>query len=57
MKEQDYLRTWRIHAEEMASTKRLKLRRQMAAAAGKNRTRLAASALATFLTIPDFNNH
>ena len=31
-------RTWRVHAVEMAPTERLKLRRQMAAAAGKQST-------------------
>ena len=31
-------RAWRIHAVEMSPTKRLKLRRQMAAAAGKKST-------------------
>ena len=30
-------RTWRVHAVEMAPTERLKLRRQMAAAAGKKK--------------------
>ena len=31
-------RTWRVHAEGMAPTERLKLRRQVAAAAGKKST-------------------
>ena len=31
-------RTWRVHAAGMAPTERLKLRRQMAAAAGKKST-------------------
>ena len=31
-------RTWRVHAVEMAPTERFKLRRQMAAAAGKKST-------------------
>ena len=31
-------RTWRVHAKEMAPTERLKLRRQMAALAGKKKS-------------------
>ena len=41
-------RTWRVHAVEMAPSERLKLRRQMAAAAGKKSTTLLSLFMETY---------